>query len=387
MQLEATEGAYFTVEKPTNIVGQRYIFENRSDREFWSQFTTDIINITVTAEELASQCGATAKSLAGKLCAYAMLNHLPLLKAWVEEKNLFDARRLQAISDTLCEAKAKIGINLDDFDAALVKALQPIRKDQFLPTPGEIKKKVKKLLFKMYGLQLKKKEKEHKDSLDFWQNSEVAETLMVVSFDEAMGTEIEARILECARQWGVSPVEALKKIILTKVKMKITLNTYGADGKAEYADHIGDLTPELSEYFTDKATVVHDMDEAKNKVSTGYKPSGMIRDFVRGRDGTCCFPGCNVPALYCEIDHVQDYKGGGPTSPDNLHLMCHRHHTLKTLGLVQVIMDNLGVNTWFFSDGERTTTFPTGPLAGLASKMGLRNSFTSRREWLFEKTS
>ena len=327
MQLEATEGAYFTVEKPTNIVGQRYIFENRSDREFWSQFTTDIINITVTAEELASQCGATAKSLAGKLCAYAMLNHLPLLKAWVEEKNLFDARRLQAISDTLCEAKAKIGINLDDFDAALVQALQPIRKDQFLPTPGEIKKKVKKLLFKMYGLQLKKKEKEHKDSLDFWQNSEVAETLMVASFDEAMGTEIEARILECARQWGVSPVEALKKIILTKVKMKITLNTYGADGKAEYADHIGDLTPELSEYFTEKA------------------------------------------------------------SPDNLHLMCHRHHTLKTLGLVQVIMDNLGVNTWFFSDGERTTTFPTGPLAGLASKMGLRNSFTSRREWLFEKTS
>ena len=383
MQLKATDNAYYTVEKPTNLVGRRYIFENKSDRQFWSQFATDIVNITATAEELASQCGSTATSIAGKLCAYATLNHLPRLRAWVEEKNLFDARRLRAISDPLCEVKALIGDDLSAFDAAIVEAMQPIRKDQCLPSPGEIKKKVKRILIKLYGVKFKKRERKHKASLTFWHSPDVDETVVVASFDETAGTEIEVRIMECARQWGLSPIEALKKIIMSKVQMKVTLNTYGADGKAEYADYVGDLTPNLSDYFTGKVTTTHDMDEAKTKVSTGYKPSTLIKDFVRGRDGTCCFPGCDVPARDCEIDHVQDYKGDGPTSPDNLHLMCHRHHTLKTLGIVQVIMDGLGINTWFFANGEKTTTIPTGPLAGLACKAGLRNSFTARREWLF----
>lgn len=86
MDIPATNGAYYTVEKPTNLVGARYLFENKSDREFWSPFVGDVVNLTATAEELASQCATTAKALAGKLCAYATLNHLPELKAWIEER-------------------------------------------------------------------------------------------------------------------------------------------------------------------------------------------------------------------------------------------------------------------------------------------------------------
>ncbi|WP_245554400.1 HNH endonuclease signature motif containing protein [Corynebacterium pyruviciproducens] len=346
-----------------------------------------MVNLTATAEELASQCATTAKALAGKLCAYATLNHLPELKAWIEEKNLLDARRLQVIADTLCEVRLQLSDDLSAFDHGVVQVLQPTRKDQYIPTPGEIRKKVRKLLTKLYGVKFKKWERTHKDTLNFWHSCDIDESIMVASFNEAVGAEVEARILEVARQWKVSPIEALQRIILTNVKMKITLNTYGADGKVEYADHLGDLTPELSDYFTERVSRVRDMNEAAKKVSSCYKPSKLIRDFVKGRDGTCRFPGCDVPADRCELDHVQDYLGGGPTSPDDLHLLCHRHHALKTMGIVQVIMDGLGIDTWFFASGKKTTTLPRGPLAGLAAKMGLRNSFTRRREWLFKPAS
>lgn len=154
-----------------------------------------------------------------------------------------DARRLQVIADTLCEVRLQLSDDLSAFDHGVVQVLQPTRKDQYIPTPGEIRKKVRKLLTKLYGVKFKNRERTHKDTLNFWHGCDIDESIMVASFNEAVGAEVEARILEVARQWKVSPVEALQRIILTNVKMKITLNTYGADGKVEYVDHLGDLTP------------------------------------------------------------------------------------------------------------------------------------------------
>ncbi len=35
------------------------------------------------------------------------------------------------------------------------------------------------------------------------------------------------------------------------------------------------------------------------------------------RDGGCIIPGCRVPASWCEIHHVTEHAGGGPTHTDN----------------------------------------------------------------------
>jgi hypothetical protein len=62
----------------------------------------------------------------------------------------------------------------------------------------------------------------------------------------------------------------------------------------------------------------------------GYKPSQTLADFVRCRDLTCRFPGCDQPATSCDLDHTIPYAEGGPTHASNLKGLCRRHHLLKT---------------------------------------------------------
>jgi hypothetical protein len=62
----------------------------------------------------------------------------------------------------------------------------------------------------------------------------------------------------------------------------------------------------------------------------GYKPSQALADFVRCRDLTCRFPGCDQPATRCDLDHTIPYAEGGPTHASNLKGLCRRHHLLKT---------------------------------------------------------
>lgn len=60
-----------------------------------------------------------------------------------------------------------------------------------------------------------------------------------------------------------------------------------------------------------------------------YTPSAALADFVRSRDLTCRFPGCNVPATECDIDHTIPYPIG-PTQASNLKCVCRNNHLLKT---------------------------------------------------------
>jgi hypothetical protein len=51
------------------------------------------------------------------------------------------------------------------------------------------------------------------------------------------------------------------------------------------------------------------------------------------RDGGCVIPGCQIPAGWCEIHHVQEHARGGPTHTDNGVLFCwFHHHTIDTSG-------------------------------------------------------
>jgi hypothetical protein len=60
-----------------------------------------------------------------------------------------------------------------------------------------------------------------------------------------------------------------------------------------------------------------------------YVPSAALADFVRSRDLTCRFPGCDEPAWNCDLDHTIPYPVG-PTQASNLKCLCRKNHLLKT---------------------------------------------------------
>ncbi|MGZ4583912.1 MAG: DUF222 domain-containing protein [Mycobacterium sp.] len=61
----------------------------------------------------------------------------------------------------------------------------------------------------------------------------------------------------------------------------------------------------------------------------GYRPSAQLARFIRCRDMTCRFPGCDRPAEFTDIDHTIAYPFG-PTHRSNLKCLCRKHHLLKT---------------------------------------------------------
>lgn len=89
-----------------------------------------------------------------------------------------------------------------------------------------------------------------------------------------------------------------------------------------------------------------------------YRPSVKLAAFVRARDMFCRFPGCDVPAQRCDIDHVVPWPYG-PTHASNLTCTCRTHHLGKTFweGWRDVQFPN-GTVVWTTPSGQSYTTFP-----------------------------
>ncbi|ANI39349.1 HNH endonuclease signature motif containing protein [Mycolicibacterium vaccae] len=85
-----------------------------------------------------------------------------------------------------------------------------------------------------------------------------------------------------------------------------------------------------------------------------YTPSRALAEFIRCRDLTCRFPGCDAPATLADIDHTVPYPLG-PTHASNLKCLCRFHHLLKTFWT--------GATGWRdrqHPDGTVVWTAPTG---------------------------
>lgn len=85
---------------------------------------------------------------------------------------------------------------------------------------------------------------------------------------------------------------------------------------------------------------------------SGYRPSAALGAFIRWRDLTCRWPGCD--AQVCDTDHTVPYPAG-PTSHSNLKMFCRAHHLVKTF--------YCGSGGWVerqLYDGTVEFTSPTG---------------------------
>lgn len=131
--------------------------------------------------------------------------------------------------------------------------------------------------------------------------------------------------------------------------------------------------------------------EPSAAAEAGYRPSAALAEFVRWRDLTCRFPGCDKPAEVCDIDHTVPWPVG-PTHPSNLKLLCRAHHLLKTFWT--------GRNGWNdeqFPDGTvewrspSGRVYPTGPggamfFPGLSTPTGEFTIGKQRSEPASERT-
>jgi hypothetical protein len=92
----------------------------------------------------------------------------------------------------------------------------------------------------------------------------------------------------------------------------------------------GLIGPELVAELAASARLVPLVHPADAAPEPGYVPSKALADFVRCRDLTCRWPGCDRRAADCDLDHTIPYADGGPTHASNLKCYCRAHHLVKT---------------------------------------------------------
>lgn len=113
----------------------------------------------------------------------------------------------------------------------------------------------------------------------------------------------------------------------------------------------GLIPPELLTELAASARLAPLVHPGDTPPEPGYVPSTALADFVRCRDLTCRWPGCDRPAFDCDVDHTIPYAQGGPTHASNLKCYCRTHHLVKTFW---------GWREQQLTDGTLILTSPSG---------------------------
>ncbi|HVM07260.1 MAG TPA: DUF222 domain-containing protein [Acidimicrobiales bacterium] len=95
-------------------------------------------------------------------------------------------------------------------------------------------------------------------------------------------------------------------------------------GEATISEYLCDCTINriIAEKIAGAISRVLDLGRSTDTVSTAQ------RNALTARDRGCRYPGCDRPASWCDAHHVWWWSRGGPTSLDNLVLLCRRHHRM-----------------------------------------------------------
>ncbi|MGH9079433.1 MAG: HNH endonuclease signature motif containing protein, partial [Acidimicrobiales bacterium] len=109
----------------------------------------------------------------------------------------------------------------------------------------------------------------------------------------------------------------------------------------------------------------------------GRTIKASLRTALVDRDRRCVVPGC-LFSTGLEIDHVVPVTENGPTELDNLALLCHHHHFLKTYGGWTL------TRTGTKPDGTPEWSFVPQPSFGQEPGLGL-DTPEGRQDWHRQK--
>lgn len=114
---------------------------------------------------------------------------------------------------------------------------------------------------------------------------------------------------------------------------------------------------------TDYIVVKDHRGAVKSLVTAERSANFAIRVALFARDRVCQHPGCHCPASRCDAHHVWPWARGGPTSVDNLTLLCRFHHRWVDDTWFRRHVEMVGGLPWWVSDDGKYSrnTAPTAP--------------------------
>jgi len=125
---------------------------------------------------------------------------------------------------------------------------------------------------------------------------------------------------DCAAGGGPAP----SGVVIHMIAEQATLAGSG-EAMASLVDADGLISPELIAELAASARLVPLVHPGDAAPEPGYIPSKALDDFVRCRDLTCRWPGCDHPAMDCDVDHTIPHAQGGKTHAANLKCYCRTH--------------------------------------------------------------
>lgn len=321
------------------------------------------------------------------ITAFMCLRHLPKLRELQLTHYRLDIERIGAISDGL----AALGVNATEevysvFDDMLAALFTPTKMAQQLPTNTAITRRINAMIGD-FDSSAAFDEKRRRDRENRPKEFEPGEGEISFSIPEcgtgALGTgfmnvggdvtkiaAMRAQINATAREHSVSQWEALDLLVFGKAEPSTNATIYGyvplRDGepdqsKSAFLPGFGWTTGPGTEQFHHLANNVIDLEDAKTHTVGGYVAPDKVKAYVRGRDGTCIFPGCTRSAWSCQLDHRIPYDDGGQTTASNLYCLCAHHHNFKTDRRGFYVPDPVtGEIIWLFDDGTYARTEPEG---------------------------
>lgn len=344
------------------------------------------------AADLACSIGGSERHIAKHLEALETLDRLPVLRGLVEGMMHLSMAHLCRIDATV------LGVRPELFDSAgfwttldteLAGYLTPKKRNQLVPTPDAIARKIRALVALLEadlpggGDAPGEEPEQPRDNGDYRQWPQADGTAVIeASHDAVTAAAIDKAVRAHAAANNISFAQAHAELILNNVTVQVTLNLYRAtdlDGAPTFLSSLGVLSAEALANLEGRITAVRDMDQAGKKVEEAYRPGVGLRAFLEGRDWVCRWPGCNRPAERSQKDHCVDYEAGGPTTAANMASLCQHHHNRKTDGIVHYLLDpHTGDVYWLFEDRTWVVDEAEGPLAP-RQRRWLRTLWQKRR--------
>lgn len=366
---------------PDNPYSEHVSGINLAAIEMWRGLLPEDGNDIDTVLQIAATLtGETLGRTRRYLHAAATLEELPSLLKQVRARGHLSMERLFFVHAALVGVPKEI---LERLDPLLCEFFTATSRQQVLPGETAIKHFIRAQMLDLCPDVLEQQEEEkpapETDALRFRAHADGSGRINIsLTHDEAH--ELHKIIQSVAKKEDVSAKEALLMLARKQTKAKIVLTLWGPQhGEPEYLHGAGFMKKSSQLLWKDRITHTLDLRGADSAVSEGHDPTAAQAAYVRGRDGTCRAPGCQVSAEECDLDHVIEYDLGGLTTASNLQCLCRKHHNQKSDGRIRVFMHHRGTCRWFYPNGRSVSTQPCGPLAAPAKRPRWGREWGSQR--------